>query len=149
MVAPPNGEVISQSSAPYDLIVFAKNARINNNAQLTQLLCELHDIPWDIVLFSETCMQSGQQIVDGGHKLYISLDDNHFAGVGILVHAKHVKQSMKFHVISGRVLALDVSINRTKNRVVAVYLPHCGHHVEDTLHSGSRTEEKTKSSIGR
>ena len=62
--------------------------------------------------------------------LYTSLDDNQFAGVAILLHSKHVKKSNKIHVISGRVLGLDVSINGTRFRVVATYLPHCGYSVE-------------------
>ena len=129
--AAPNDELDGQSNLQNDLVIFAKNARINNSAQLTQLLGELRGISWDIVLFSETRMQSGQQILDGGHKLYTSLDNNQFAGVGILIHAKHIKKSIRVHNISGRVLGLDVCINGTKIRVVAIYLPHCGYDVED------------------
>ena len=98
---------------------------------MTHVLAEVRGIPWGFILFSETRMKSGQQILDGGHKLYSSLDDNQFAGVAILVNAKHVKKNIKLHVISGRVLALDVCINGLKIRVVAVYLPHCGYDVED------------------
>ena len=68
--------------------------------------------------------------MDGGHVLYSSLDDNQFVGVGILVHVKHIKKSMRVHVISGRVLGLDVCINGTTFRAVATYLPHCGYDVE-------------------
>ena len=75
MADPPNGDEVGQSNVPYDLVVFAKNARINNSTQQTQLLAELRDISWDIVLFSETRMQSGHHILDGGHNLYTSLDE--------------------------------------------------------------------------
>ena len=47
-----------------------------------------------------------------------------------MVNAKHVKKSIELHVISGRVLAMDVCINGLKIRVVAAYLPHCGYDVE-------------------
>ena len=55
-------------------------------------------------------MQSGQQILNGGHELYTSLDDNQFVGVGILIHAKHIKKNIRVHIISGRVLGPDVCI---------------------------------------
>ena len=98
------------SNAPNDLVIFAKNARINDNAQLTQLLAELSDVTWDIILFSETRTKSGQQLLDGGHMLYTSLDGNQFVGVGILLHSKHVRKNNRIQVFSGRVLALDISI---------------------------------------
>ena len=60
-------------------------------------------------------MPSGQQILDGGHKLYTSLDENQFAGVGILVHAKHIKKNITVHALSGRVLGLDICINGSGN----------------------------------
>ena len=62
--------------------------------------------------------------------LYTSLEDNQFAGVGILLHSKHVKKSNRIHAFSGRVLALDICIDRVAIRVVAVYLPHCGYDVQ-------------------
>ena len=130
MTDAPNGDLEGESTPPDNLVIFAKNARINDNAQLTQLLAELTDVVWDIVLFSETRTKSGQQILDGGHMLYTRLEDNQFAGVGILLHSKHVKKSNRIHVFSGRVLALDVCIGGSTIRAVAVYLPHCGYDVQ-------------------
>ena len=122
----PNGDLDAQSNAPNELVVFAKNGRINDNAQLTQLLAELKDVVWHIVLLGETRTKSGQSILDGGHMLYTSLEDNQFVGVGILLHSKHVKKNNRIHAFSGRVLALDICVDGTIIRVVAVYLPHCG-----------------------
>ena len=109
---------------------------MRTKVQLIQLLAELSNITWDIILFSETRALSGKQTLDGGHVLYTHLCDNYSAGVGILVHEKHVKSSQRVHVISDRVLALDIVVNKISIRVVAVYMPHCGYsveHFEDTF----------------
>ena len=54
MVDSPNGEGIGQSigpsNAPYDLTIFAKNARINNSAQLTRLISEVTEDLWVAVM---------------------------------------------------------------------------------------------------
>ena len=75
-------------------------------------------------------MKFEQKVVNGGTRLYTSLDDNQFAGVGILLHSKHVKKSNRVQVFSGRVLALDMCLHGRKIRVVAIYLPHCGSDVQ-------------------
>jgi len=129
MTDAPNGDSEGESTPPDNLVIFAKNARINDNAQLTQFLAELTDVVWDIVLFSETSTKSGQRILDGGHMLYTSLEDNQFVGVGILLHSKHVKTNHRIHAFSGRVLALDISVAGSTIRTVPVYLPHCGYDV--------------------
>ena len=72
-------------------IIFAKNARVLSVPKLTQLLAELSTISWDVILFSETRRPSGKHISDGGHVLFTHLEDNMYAGVGILLHAKHVR----------------------------------------------------------
>ena len=87
------------------MVVLTKNARINSNERLVQALAELENVEWDIVLFSETRAMTGRIILDGGHALFTSITDNAFAGVGILLHAKHVNKSDCIHNVSGRVLA--------------------------------------------
>ena len=67
-------------------------------------MAELEKHPWDIVLFSETRAPSGKVILDGGHVLYSNIGtDNAYAGVAILLHAKHCKKNTCVHMISGRV----------------------------------------------
>ena len=63
--------------------------------------------------------------------LYTVLDDNKFAGVAILLHAKPVRKSNKVHEIGGRIMALDLMVNKIKVRFVAVYLPHMGYPVSE------------------
>ena len=81
-------------------------------------------------------MPSGKNILDGGHVLFTHLEDNIYAGVGILLHAEHACKSNRIHCISGRVLALDFMVGLSKVRAVAVYAPHRGYdwkHFEETF----------------
>ena len=86
---------------------------------------------WDIVLLSETRAPSQILTLEGGHLLYTELDGNKFAGVGILLHAKHVRKTNRICAVGGRVLALDFMVNKIKIRAVAVYLPHMGYPVSE------------------
>lgn len=124
----PNGNAQIDDNA---FIVYTKNARINNNSKLVQLLAELNTIEWDVVLFSETRACCGKRELDGGHMLYTCINDNLFAGVGILLHAKHVRKNNKCHMVSGRIMALDFVVNKIKIRAIAVYMPHCGYPDQD------------------
>ena len=81
-------------------------------------------------------MPNGKHILDGGHVLFTHLEDNVYASVGILLHAKHVRKSNKVHCVSGKVLALDIIVGTMKIRVVSVYAPHLGYgweHFEQTF----------------
>ena len=86
---------------------------------------------WDIILLSETRAPSQTLVLDGGHLLYTELVDNKFAGVGILLHSRHVRKTNKIHAVGGRIMALDFMVNKIKIRVVAVYLPHMGYPVSE------------------
>ena len=97
----------------------------------TQLLGELKNIEWDVVLLSETRSPSGKYVLDGGHALFTALSENSSSGTGILLHIKHVKQSNKIHRISDRVLALDFTAYGIKIRAVAMYAPHAGYPMQD------------------
>ena len=85
--------------------MLAKNARINTDDKIVQVLAELECHPWDVIFFSETRAATNKLILDGGHALYKNLTDNDYAGVGILLHTKHVKQNNSIHNVSGRVIA--------------------------------------------
>ena len=95
----------------------AKNARINSNECIVEVLAELENVVWDIVLFSGTRAATSMVTLDGGHVLYKNITDNAYAGVGILLHERHVKQSNRIQNVSGRVLALDFAVNGKKDVV--------------------------------
>ena len=84
-------------------MVITKSTRIHTIEKLLQVLAELQDVLWDVILFSETRAASGILTLDGDHVLYTHIDDNAFAGVGILLHAKHIRKNIQVHAISGRV----------------------------------------------
>ena len=44
--------------------MLAKNARINTNHKIVQVLAELENVEWDVVLFSETRAAKGNVILD-------------------------------------------------------------------------------------
>ena len=117
-----------------EFVVYAKNVRslsLSGGTKITQLLGELKNIQWDVVLLSETRSPSGTYILDGGHVLFTALSENSSSGTGILLHTEHVKKSNKLHYISDRVLALDFMAYGIKIRAIAVYAPHAGYPVED------------------
>ena len=97
---------------------------------MSQLLAELENVTWDVILISESRTPSGTYYLDGGHILYTVLLDDDFLGTGILLHAKHVKGSNVIHRVCSRVLGLDLRVNGIKIRAVAVYVPHCGYDIE-------------------
>ena len=111
--------------------VLAKNARTNMINKIVQVLAELEGHVWDIILFSETRVMTIKVIIDGGHVLYTNLTDNAYAGVGILLHAKHVKQNNSIYNVSGRVIALDFAFNGKRLRRISVYVPHCGYSAQN------------------
>ena len=96
----PNGDLDGQSNPLIDFYGYTKkirSARLDSSEKMTQLLAELEYVSWDIILISESRTLSGTYYLDGGHILYTVLLDDDFVGVGILLHAKHVKYSNVVH----------------------------------------------------
>ena len=53
----PNGDFNGQSNPPddtFEIVALAKNACINTNHKIVQVVAELENVEWDVVLFSET-----------------------------------------------------------------------------------------------
>ena len=110
-----------------ELHAFCKNARLSSEERLVQVLGELDCIEWDFVLFSETRTQLSDCVLRGGHRLITNFGDCNSAGVGILVHARWTRYIRKVHLVSDRVMAIDVSIAHYSARIAAVYMPHAGY----------------------
>ena len=103
-----NGKGVLKTA--HEFIAFAKNIRslsLGGGIKITQLLGELKNTEWDVVLLSETRTPTGKYVLDGGHVLFTALFENSASGTAILLHSKHVKKSNKIHVVNDRVLALD------------------------------------------
>ena len=110
-----------------------KNARLTSDQKIVQVLGELIDVEWDIVLFSETRANSQDCIVTGGHRLITHLDGYTGAGVRILVNSRWTRCIEKVHIVSDRILAIDMLFGNLKARVVSVYMPHAGFNWQNDL----------------
>ena len=67
---------------------FAKNARLNSDVKIAEVLGELHNCSWGIVMFSETRSFRETVTLTSGDKLYSSTQPTNAAGVAILCHKK-------------------------------------------------------------
>ena len=126
----PNGDSDGQSTPLTDIefYAYAKNIRsirLDSIEQMKQLLAELENVCWDVILISESRTPPGTYLLDGGHILYTVLADGDFLGTGILLNAKHAKSTNVVHSISSPVLGLDFRINGIRIRAI------CGYDVQD------------------
>ena len=74
----------------------------------SQSLVELTVLDWDIILFSETRVESSTVELEGGHRLYLHREDYSASGVGVLIHARLVGSIRSTHFVSDRVLRVDL-----------------------------------------
>ena len=88
---------------------------------------ELSIISWDLVCFSETRLQTRDDILDGGHRFISSNDQNarsSATGVAILFHRRWTDKVKKKICLHDRVMAIDLKLPHRMVRVLAVYLPN-------------------------
>ena len=88
---------------------------------------ELSIISCDLVCFSETRLQARDDILDGGHRLISSNDQNarsSATGVAILLHRRWTGQVKKKICLHDRVMAIDFKLPHRMVRIFAVYLPN-------------------------
>ena len=109
--------------------LMTKNARINSDARLIGLLCELNNLTWDVICFSETRAVSQDGELSGGHRLISSYKDatSPASGTAILIHARIIKFVRRKIIMHDRVMAIDVKFDKKMIRVISVYVPHAGH----------------------
>ena len=58
--------------------------------------------------------------------MIIHLDGYIGAGVGILVNSRWTRCIQKVHIVSDRILAIDMLFGTLKAKVVLVYMTHAG-----------------------
>ena len=110
--------------------MYCKNARLNGPAKLAELLFELANMRWDIILFSETRAPTQITDLENGHRLYNSYGDNLGSGAGILINSKLVPNILGYDFISDRIVCVTMRFGHTKIAYYAVYIPHCGYHTD-------------------
>ena len=70
--------------------IFAKNARINTDERLVQLIRKFSVVKWNIVYFSETRCRRQDVFIDGGHRLICcNADDARSAASGVAILVYH------------------------------------------------------------
>ena len=102
---------------------YAKNGRIHTENRRIALLSELSALQWDFICFSETRCLTEDTLFHGGHRLITSLQSPAASGVAILVHSDYVKYIIRKHMVSDRVMAIDVKIG-TKKYVLFLFTCH-------------------------
>ena len=115
------------NSFPGNFRVLCKNARLNGDIPLTTLLNEISTFAWDIICFSETHLEDSDIELIGGHRLISYRGELKYAGVAILIHAKHVDKIKRIIPVYGRLLSIDILLQNELWRVLAVYFPHAGY----------------------
>ena len=111
--------------------IFAKNAHVHSQTKFAELLLELADIEWDIILFSETRYAGGNIVLEGGHHMFASSEPTVAAGVAVLVHCKHVRNIKFSQAPSSRICFVDMMMKAGVTRFVATYTPHMGYSNHD------------------
>ena len=111
--------------------IFAKNAHVHSQTKFAELLLELADIEWDILLFSATRYAGGNIVLEGGHHMFASSEPTMAAGVAILVRCKHVRNIKFSQAPSSRICFVDMMMKAGVTRFVATYTPHMGYSNHD------------------
>ena len=76
-----------------------------------------------------------------GHILFCSGVHGKSTGVAVLVHERHCGDKIEFIDRSDRIMAIDLTINSSKMRVIAAYLPHDGFGEEARDHTFEDLDE--------
>ena len=87
-------------------------------------------IHWDVVCLSETWAEDGNYILVGGHFLFCYRDEFKYSGVAILVNARWTPFIIDFSKISDTLAYVDLILNGTKYRIIAVYILHVGYDLD-------------------
>ena len=99
--------------------------------RLTAVLAETSDIAWDIICFSETRAADADATLAGGHRLICCSDSLKHAGVAVLVPLRHSEDIKAVVTVSGRLIYIDVIVQNSIWRFVAVYFSHAGYPRKD------------------
>ena len=101
--------------------------RLHNDDRFGELVAEITDVQWDIVMFGET--RSSHGIIElhecnFRRKCFGSGTETCSAGVAVLLHERHAKNVANAKVISDRVMYMDFTNGGRKLRAIAVSAPH-------------------------
>jgi uncharacterized protein YbbK (DUF523 family) len=95
---------------------------LNSKVKIAEMLGELEHCNCDIVLFSEKRRSCGTTALTSGDTLFSSTRSTNAAGVAILLHKRHVNAVHSVHILSERLMYLDVKLACGIVRFVSVCL---------------------------
>ena len=115
--------------------VLQKNMRsMNSNDRLDELIRELYQVDWDVILISETWRQNKEVWeTQQGHIMVESGQFINKHGVAILLNKRWKNQIKWVHCESELIVAMSITVNKHPIMLMSVYMPHSGyadHHVE-------------------
>ena len=129
--------------------VLQKNMRsMSANDRLDELIRELHQVDWDVILISETWRQNKEVWeTQQGHIMVESGQFTNKHGVAILLNKRWKNQIKWVHCENERIVAMSISVNKHPIVMMSVYLPHSGyadHHVEKVYRTFAKIMEGEK-----
>ena len=147
-VSPQLQKEVSQEKTTF--VVLQKNTRsMNSTERLEELLKEVHQTAWDLILISETWRQSKEVWeTQQGHLMVESRKFTNKHGVAILLNIRWKSKINWVQFECERVVAMSISVNKQPIILASVYMPHSGypdHQVEKTYTTILTTIEKDQS----
>ena len=129
--------------------VLQKDMRsMSTNDRLDELIKELHQVDWDVILISETWRQNKEVWeTQQGHIMVESGQFINKHGVAILLNKRWKNQIKWVHCESERIVAMSISVNNHPIVLMSVYMPHSGyadHHVEKVYRTIAKMIEEEK-----
>lgn len=147
-----NDQSLEPAFADRQLHIIFKNVRsLKSDDRLAELLYEVSDTHWDILMINETWREEAQEYFKtaGGHIFAGSGGCAGKRGVAIVVHRRHASSITNFRAINERLCFISLRINQVRFRFVTAYFPHSGYVGSEvqkvyTALSGLRKDAKLK-----
>ena len=136
------------------LRILTKNVfSLQNDERLEELMTELREIDWDIVVITETWRDAKEEnvVLADGHRFLGSGGTVSERGVAVIVHSRWSNGVQGCQAVSERLMAVEVDIWTHKFTLIATYMPHSGYDavaVEEvyaamsTLHNEARRKHR-------
>ena len=127
---PPEALAETHGNRTAMLYVFQKNCRgLISNDRLDELIIEVEDIKWDILLLNETWRDEPHEylILREGHLFAASGGVPGARGVAFLINKRWIPWIQCFVPIDERLAYINLQIHNVAYRFVTTYFPHGGY----------------------
>ena len=89
-----------------DSLFFTKKSRIGSEEKIAEVLMELSEIEWDIILFTTARCDIGEYRLDGNHVLFSFGSRSEASGVAVVVNLKYANKKLKVSRKSFRIMRI-------------------------------------------